>query len=351
MPAVRIHLGHHFYGAGNLGDDFMLAGFLRAMLRLDADATFSGCVPFPLAPLQRRFPAIEWRPYDEATRLRCIRECDFWLGLGGSPFQCAASRWFVDHLLSEAEFCARADRPMFFLGVGVQTADELFTPDVRRICSQAAHIWTRDQRSTERIRSLSAAPAVETGADLAHIFFHDVRPPLAKPGRVTVVPNFDFGDWPGQATVLHALRSLPTSDPVWLAQESRALPGAERALYAQLSLEDQSRWQLISPEIPGAELSDVLARWPSGEWLLTARYHAALAGAWAGSKTVVITTNEKLRAAAEELHTAVISPDADETAVRSALQNAIAAKPPHELAERAQAACAALLRSAVAHRR
>ena len=25
---MRIHLGHHFYGAGNLGDDFMLAGFL-----------------------------------------------------------------------------------------------------------------------------------------------------------------------------------------------------------------------------------------------------------------------------------------------------------------------------------
>ena len=28
---MRIHLGHHFYGAGNLGDDLMLEGFLRAL--------------------------------------------------------------------------------------------------------------------------------------------------------------------------------------------------------------------------------------------------------------------------------------------------------------------------------
>src|SRR6266542_643277 len=118
---MRIHLGHHFYGAGNLGDDFMLAGFLAAMRTLTPGATFSCCVPFALEPLQKRFTAINWLPYDDATRARCIAGCDVWLGLGGSPFQSAQSRWFIDHLVREETLCAREKKPMFFLGVGVQT--------------------------------------------------------------------------------------------------------------------------------------------------------------------------------------------------------------------------------------
>jgi polysaccharide pyruvyl transferase WcaK-like protein len=347
---VRIHLGHHFYGAGNLGDDFMLAGFLAAMRTIAPDASYSCSVPFPLAPLRNRFPTIEWHPYDDDSRMHCIRECDFWLGLGGSPFQSARSRWFIDHLVVEAERCAQTQTPMFFLGVGVQTADELSVPDVRRICAQAAGVWTRDHGSTERIRSLPSAPPVETSADLSHIFFRRVQPPPAIRGRFTLVPNFDFGEWPGQAAVLDSVRNISATERVWLAQESRDLPGAERALYAQLPLQEQSRWQFMSPEMPGENLPAVLGRWPSGEWLVTARYHSALAGAWAGSKIVIITTNEKLRAAAAELHAPVLAPNCDENTVRRALETASPATAPHELADAAQAACAALIRSAVAHR-
>src|SRR5688572_25825548 len=129
----------------------MLAGFLGAMRQLQPGATFSCCVPFALDPLQKRFPTIEWFPYESATRLRCIAACDFWLGLGGSPFQSAQSRWFVDHLSADAEICQREHKLMFFLGVGVQTATELTDPAVRRLCARAAGIWTRDQASAERI--------------------------------------------------------------------------------------------------------------------------------------------------------------------------------------------------------
>jgi polysaccharide pyruvyl transferase WcaK-like protein len=348
---VRIHLGHHFYGAGNLGDDFMLAGFLGAMRAIEPDATFTCCVPFPLRPLQQRFPSVDWRPYEDVERARAIERCDLWLGLGGSPFQSALSRWFVDHLVTEAGLCARRQTPMFFLGVGVQTADELAVPDVRRICEQAAGIWTRDAHSAERIRSLSAPPPVESAADLAHLFFRDTPPPPAKPGRVTLVPNFDYGRWPGQDDALRAVQGISPAETIWLAQEARELPGAERALYASLSANERTQWQLVSPEVPGANLADVMTRWPSGEWLLTARFHAALAGAWAGSKVVVLSTNEKLRAAAREFQAPLLPPDAGESSVQAALQSAPALKPPHELADRAHAACVALVRSAVAHRR
>ena len=367
---MRIHLGHHFYGAGNLGDDFMLAGFLAAMRTLAPTATFTCCVPFPLDPLRLRFPTITWLPCDEPTRARCIAECAAWLGLGGSPFQSALSRWFVDHLLSEAALCARAHKPMYFLGVGVQTSAELADPDVQRICAQAAAIWTRDAASAERLAALPAPPPIASAADLAHLFFRETPPPAASAGRLTLVANFDYGAWPGQAAFLSAAQAsvpgLTITERVWLAQESRELPGAERALHRALPLAEQARWSLTIPDpVPSPagslataesptsaeSLTTALSRWPSGEWLVTARFHAALAGAWAGSKIAILATNEKLRAAAHELACPLLATDADAATVTRSLQSltsqaGVSSAALHLAADRAFDACAAFVRAA-----
>ena len=113
-----------------------------------------------------------------------------------------------------------------------------------------------------------------------------------------------------------------------------------------MSDNEQKRWALVIPDEPGALLPRVLARWPSSEWLVTARYHAALAGAWARSKIVVISTNEKLRAAARELSSPSVSPDAASDVVARALEATQPAALPTLAAERAYAACAAFVRAA-----
>jgi polysaccharide pyruvyl transferase WcaK-like protein len=343
---VRIHLGHHFYGAGNLGDDFMLAGFFHAMETLAPDASFSCCVPFPLEPLRARFPRVNWQPYDDATRAHCIGACDVWLGLGGSPFQHALSRWFLVHLLGEARLCAAAKKPMFYLGIGVQTRDEARSPDVQRLCAQALAIWTRDPESAENLAALPSSPPIAAAADFAHILFRHTPPPPARTGQITLVPNFDYGAWPGRDALLRATGAFRASRRVWLAQEARTLPGAERALYSALPIAEQSRWQIIMPDAPGAPLPQALARWPSGEWLITSRYHAALAGAWAGSKIVVIATNEKLRAAARELGCSIIMPDTDAATVSRVLATAERSRPGTVQAAAAQSACAAFVEAA-----
>ncbi len=396
---MRIHLGHHFYGAGNLGDDFMLAGFLSAMRELAPQATYTCSVPFALPPLQQRFPEIEWLPYDAAIRARCIAECDAWLGLGGSPFQHALSRWFVDHLEADAAFCEKFRKPVFFLGVGVQTPEELRDAVVQRICAQASAIWTRDAASAERLAALAlpSGPLIENAADLAHLFFRTNPPPPAQPGRLAVVANFDYGAWPGQEAFLRVVGataepasqlasgfvSSPTSasaplpplprpltDRVWLAQESRDLPGAERALYAALPPAERARWRLVVPDLeptPADSLPAALARWPAAEWLVTARFHAAFCGAWSGSSIVILGTNEKLRGVAREFALPLLPVDADEAAVARALRAAASSSSsssasgslsPASLpartrsplllaaADRASAACAAFVRTA-----
>lgn len=348
---MRIHLGHHFYGAGNLGDDFMLAGFLSAMRALAPDATFTCCVPFGLEPLRERFPAVEWFPLEDADRARCVAACDAWLGLGGAPFQSALSRWFLDHLVGEKELCERERKPMFYLGIGIQTTTELAETDVRHLVGRAARIWTRDFSSAEKLRALPSRPQIDAASDLAHIFFRDHNPPPAQAKRLALVANFDYDAWPGQADCLSAVKSLPATERVWLAQEGRELPGAERTLFATLSAAEKTWWNFVSPERPGAPLAEVIADWPSAEWLVTARYHSAVAGAWAGSKIAVISTNEKLRSIATDLHAPLLPLRADADAVLRALSAAKPAKPPVHLADRAHAACAEFVRSAVAPRR
>ncbi len=349
---MRIHLGHHFYGAGNLGDDFMVAGLLTALRRLAPGAKLTGSVPFAAGPLAARFPEIEWRPFTAAERERSIAECDLWLGLGGSPFQHAQSRWFLDHLQEEAAGCRRCGKPMAYLGVGLQSAAEATAPEVRTLVEQAVGVWTRDPQSAEWLAAGAPRARVEAAADLAHVWFRDVAPPAARAGRLTLVANFDYGSWPGQAAALAAVRAIAPRERVWLAQESRELPGAEKALHAALDDDERSHWQLVEPERPGAPLRTVMAAWPSGEWLLTSRYHAALTGAWSGARIVVIATNAKLAAAAREIGAAVVTPDASRAEVQRALQAAAPARAgiaAAALAEQATAAALAVgLRSGIA---
>lgn len=345
---MRLHLGHHFYGAGNLGDDFMLAGFLRALRHLRPEARLTANIPFPLVPVQARTPEIDWQPDELTRRQQNIQQCDAWLGLGGSPFQSALSRWFIDHLIADAALCRAAGKPMFYLGVGVQSAQDPSVPEVQQLCRQAAGIWTRDAASASRLRALTDMGPVGAAADLAHIFFQATPPPPALRGRVTLVANFDYGAWAGRDACLRAVDHLRPTTRVWLAQESRELPGAERALHAALPESERAQWQLVSPERAGAPLGEVLGHWPSGEWLITSRFHAAIAGAWAGSKIVVIGINEKLRSIARDLDTPLIEPDADEATVLAALRSARPSPPPTAFAQQAWQACEAFARSAVA---
>jgi hypothetical protein len=176
------------------------------------------------------------------------------------------------------------------------------------------------------------------------------------------VANFDYGAWPGQADFLRATRApslaWPVIERIWLAQESRDLPGAERALYAALPLSDRAPWRLALPDapqpgdsVPALSLATAFSRWPSGQWLVTARFHAALAGAWAGSKILILSTNEKLRAAARDLACPVLAPAADAGSLSHALTTLAHSTPVSRdrlilAADRATAACAAFVRAA-----
>jgi len=335
---VRIHLGHHFYGAGNLGDDFMLAGFLQTIAKLVPTAAITGCVPFPLDPLRRRFPQIEWHEYTVEARTSCIRAADAWLGLGGSPFQAAQSRWFIDHLIGDLDLCHAVRRPMFFVGIGVQTPAELENPDVLRVCRAAHTIWTRDRVSAKRLSPI-ASTRVHAAADLSHALFR--RSSLPSPARdsIGIVANCDYQAWPQLSGWVEALEILRPQKRFWIAQETRDLPGAERALFGSLPERLRSRWEMRDADEPECPLSDVIAEWPTPDLLVTCRYHAAIASAWAGAKVLVVEINEKLRSIARDLGVPAVAPTASTAELISAISQTHRAANLDHLAEAAERAC------------
>lgn len=349
-----LHIGHHFYGAGNAGDDLMLGGFL-SQLPAGMNIELTCCVPFDRTPLTCRFPQVRWLPYDEASRKACVERCDAWLGLGGSPFQCAVSRWFIDHLEQERRLCQSARKPMFFLGIGCQDAAALECSELRATCLQAKRMWTRDTRSTERLRTAFPEAAVEPGSDLAHAWLELQTPGPCLPDTFAAALNFEFGTWPHLEGALASIQRAFKGRKLWISQERRVLPGAEKALYQSISSTFRAHWELIDvdPESGTASdlskatstptLKEITDRWPVGERLLSSRFHSTLVGAWAGSKIVVVAINDKLRSVATELHLQSLDVQADPAHIEERFRNATPVPREHlrELAGRARASCAA----------
>ena len=123
----------------------MLEGFLCAARRGWLErAALTCCTPHDAQCQRRRFPEIEWLPYDETTRAACIERADVWLGLGDTPFQATGGNtWFLDHLGEEAAWCRQYGKPMFYLGVGVNERATADYPQVRALVGLAERIWAR----------------------------------------------------------------------------------------------------------------------------------------------------------------------------------------------------------------
>jgi polysaccharide pyruvyl transferase WcaK-like protein len=318
----KIHIGHHFYGSGNIGDDFMLAGFLGSMS--GKDVSYSCCTPYDLTPLKSRFPEVNWLSYDLKHRYEALAQSDVWLGLGGTPFQNSVSNWMTDHLCEEARLCQSANKDMYFLGVGGQDYEAFHSPQTKAIVKQAKYLWMRDRLSFDLLDEVSKGSSkIKSTADLAHLFYAKSRFSAVHQGRLLTCLNFDYKAWPNlNDTLSYIPNKLHLTEQVWLIQEIRPLPGAEIALFDELPLKEQNKWHKYFIDIPSKSLAECILSWPSSEWAITSRFHTALACAWSGSKTVILNTNIKLKSIALECEFTLIDPSADPSEIASGLLNA-----------------------------
>ena len=302
MSDYHIHIGHHFFGAGNVGDDLMMAGFLLALKRYMPGVRLTCCTPHDRSSQALRFPEVEWLPYERAIREQCVRSCDVWLGLGDSPFHAEIGSWFLDHLIQEMMICHRFSKPMFFLGVGVNDAQALKRPQTRAIAEYAEHIWTRDQSSAAGLATICGWEKITAGADLSHIYLREHRFEAISNNAIAFVLNFEDQSAFSEEALCRLIAQTGEWRYMWLVQEVRSLPGSELDIYHQLSPSCQAQLELCVPDYKGASISGLLAAWGSPPTVIvTSRYHGAVTGAWMGSRVVVVTRNFKVQGVVSQL--------------------------------------------------
>ena len=276
MPGLHVHIGHHFFGSGNLGDDLMLAGFLAAARPAWLQTvTLTCCTPHDLASQRLRFPEIEWLPYDPATRTACIRRSAAWLGLGDTPFQATGGHtWFLDHLCEEAAWCRRYGVPMYYLGVGVNERATVRYPQMRLLVGQAERLWMRDEEAVEMLGGLAAPGKATAHADLAHLALAAASFPPSLPGTLGLVLNFED---PAHFRLEPLAALVQAADPArvrWLAQEIRPLAGSETFLHERLPAGLRARVPLLVADYAGTGSAlDLLSAWEGLDALFTSRYH------------------------------------------------------------------------------
>ncbi|HSU68607.1 MAG TPA: polysaccharide pyruvyl transferase family protein, partial [Tepidisphaeraceae bacterium] len=298
---LRLHIGHHFFGSGNLGDDLMLAGFMAA-LRTQRRAVELTCAsPFDLASQSRRFPNVRWMPYEPSPREDAIRGCDAWVGIGGTPFQVVVGPWFLDHLAADLELCQKHGKPMHFIGIGVNEASALKDSRATHVLSYADRIWTRDERSAELIGDAGFAAKVSSAADLAHVYLKGAPHIPVEAQTIGHVLNFEDPGAFDPAAVQRVTGRLSDRRHRWLVQESRPLEGSELAIFEKLPADVRTRLDLRVPDYSNGSLADLLAPWGSPETLVTSRYHAAVIGAWHGARVVSVERSEKIRGLVAQL--------------------------------------------------
>lgn len=309
---VRVHVGHHFWGMGNVGDDCMLGGFLKVLRHHGAEVRLSCCATGNLAQLTLRFPQIEWLPYTSRHRLDALCKADVWLGLGDTPFQKDAGGWMERHLDEERAMCVALGLPMHFLCVGVGDHEAMRSRAFRRVLDAASHVWARDEMSFELL-SQRIPGRVSLAADLANILFREAaasaRPSDTGPD-IGLLLHFEN---PGVLT-LEKLEGCLNDRPApafWVVQEQRAFAGSENGTWNSLPQALLARLRRLEPDWNAASLDELLRPWRFPPSLISSRYHGALWAAWQGCEVLIVARNEKLSGLARALQLETVDPESD----------------------------------------
>ena len=337
--STRIFVGHNFFGAGNFGDDLMLAGFLEAA---PDDVELIVCTPHDIFSQIARFPRVRWLPDDADVRERALRDADVWLGLGDTPFQLDSGPWLLDHNLRDAELCTALGKPMYFVGVGCESPAAAADPRARATLAAAEHIWVRDERSLATLRAYVEDARISLGADLAHLSLAGRARPQREPGTVGLLLAFEDRSRVDLGVVERFIAADPARPMRWLVQEARPLPYVERWLLNELRPDARARLRIMDVDYRNATIEQFLASFGAPEVTITSRYHGALIAAWHDSKVLVVPRSPKLLGIADEFALGQVDRIDSLTALESLVRNARSVPREQLLAasDRAEAMCA-----------
>ncbi len=297
---THVHIGHHFYGAGNFGDDLMMGGFIAAVRPYLDHLRLTCSIPHNLGSQRFRFPEIEWHGYDEGMREELVGSCDAWVGSGGSPFQTDLGEWLLQHLEDERLRCERHKVPMYFLGVGTNNQEAITHPIVRKLLRTIQHTWTRDVLTAETLRQLVGNRSVTRGSDLAHIYLSEQPMPRPDPGTTSLLLHFENSEQ-FDPTVIEEFIKGRGGRVSWCFQECRRIDGSEEMNLRRLSEEVRKQLVISRPDYGNQTLVAYLDSMNHPSMVITSRFHGGITAAWMRAKVVLVERNLKISSLSTDL--------------------------------------------------
>ena len=314
---MNIFLGFDFYGAGNIGDDLVLAGFLSL---LPAGCQLTGVIPRNPSSQQRRFPEINWIQGGQDARATAIQDCDIWMGVGATPFSAEHRAWLLQHIKRDLALCHQYKKSAVLVGVDAEKT--LLTSSYRGLGSQILRqlqaVITRDTQSVEILNTLepTAAADIRPGMDLANLFLTQWTPPerRARSGESVGVCYWEEEMDPRQLRRLRAaLRCLHGMGKTVCFFANEVRRGYDDAVYHRVTrLRDRWRlrrpMRLVRPDFARATLEGLLAHYAAFDIVVSSRYHALLTAAWMGCPALAIGKRQKVACLAQDLSLPLLRP-------------------------------------------
>lgn len=320
-----------FWGAGNMGDDLMMAGFLEGLNHCGVQygGRLSSLSGFDIGSQRKRFPGIQWHASRDRAGLEpLLAQADLILGVGDTPFQITCGDWFLRHLQSLFAGVSAQTEAMF-VNVGAEEEVLPRSTEFAAILQRLSRCSTRDAFSHGVLGRLSAGRATNLlpGGDLAHISLEQLAGTISVPRRfeLGVVLGIDTLPAPDLETIRQFL--VAQRGPLaFITGDSREGPGFESHLFKSWTKSWLSplrrRLMLRRPDYASCDLAELVLPLAECETILTSRLHGILAAAWLGCRVAAIGRSSKVAAFADQLGVPCIKPPLTHDSLSAVLQQA-----------------------------
>jgi hypothetical protein len=344
MTAPEFLIGLDFFGAGNIGDDLMLAGFLKGIKDLGLSEKMRrlrALCSQDRASQKNRFPEIEWVDGKaQQTRWETFKSADVLLGIGGTPFQFSTGPWLLENI-EEVIARKKEQAPFIFVNAGSESEANRAKPRFESVMQKITSISARDKDTIAQLgewRNGSGNPELLAGADLANISLPGLtenHPPLAtRPDELAVILGSDTLSKTDVRTVIDwiAEGSRPVS---WITCEVRNMARCEYRVYLKnwfrlggSIVRKPPLIRLYRPRYQSCGLAALVEPFSFCKTILSSRYHGILSAAWSGCRVAGIARSSKVKWLCQQLEIPVVELPITREALSNAEKNAEVVKRP-----------------------
>jgi polysaccharide pyruvyl transferase WcaK-like protein len=300
---MNIFQGFDFYGAGNIGDDLMMAGFIDGLENIGFDnAIITSLCGYNINSQKKRFPNINWLETKNSDY-----DHDIWLGLGDTPIQLTSSDWMLRYLENIYPVVSEAKRKIL-INIGVEKEAIKEKKRFSNFLNRIDQISTRDDESAYLLSNEFDVneDKIIKGSDLANISLSNLSSNYTSPkydiGFILGAEDFNSQEINNIREYIYKIAS--NKKIVFIANDVRKNNGFEYSIFKNITKWQffQKKIDFLTPNYQEDSVEKLLEPIASCKTIISTRYHGLLIGAWMGCKVAGIGSRSKVKSLCSELN-------------------------------------------------